>query len=137
MADAAKSCTLYLNSKAEIFTLHEDPVNRPKGRHLFIRESWEQTCKPMYWYIAFGAMYNGKKVIITPCVVRLKGYVDTRALLYVLLETMCNRPRYDGLCVNLATDDVFIVQDVAASAIEFCFQGILGSAPKACSSTSL
>lgn len=121
MTDAAKSCTLSLNNRDETFTLQQDPINRPKGRHVFTRQSWELTFKAMYWYLAFGAMYNGKKVFVTPCVVRLKGYVDVRALLYVLLETMCNRPRYDGLCVNLETNDVFIVHDVATITTECLF----------------
>jgi len=119
MTDAARSCTLVLNKQAETFVHYVDPINKPKGRQLFLRESWQLMYEPLYWYLAIGAIFTGKTVIVTPCMVRLKGNAEVLVVLYALLETMCNRPRYDGLCVQLETKAAFIVENIASVAIDF------------------
>jgi len=33
------------------------------------------------------------------------------------METMCNRPRYDGLCVNIRSGEVFFVQNIVSRVV--------------------
>lgn len=118
MTDSLGSCTLRLNGEDETFKYHRDLINGSKARKLFKRASWDEMFRPLYWYFAFGALLTSSKVLITPCVVRLKGYGNVEVVLYAILETMCNRPRYDGLCINFETLEVLIVQEIPSAVKE-------------------
>jgi hypothetical protein len=113
MSDSSNSCTFSLNGTEETFKYRNDPINGTKARKLFLRDSWETMFQPLYWYTAFGALISHGKTNLTPCSITLSGTVRSDSVvLYAILETMCNRPRYDGLCINLTSDEVFLVKDI-------------------------
>lgn len=115
-----------LNGKSEVFEHHVDPINLSSSRKLFKRASW--VLPPLYWYDIYGAMMTGQgkgKSLITPCAFRNK-----KGAIYVLVaigETLCNRPRYDGLVVdhenNVASFVPNIVNVVDELLLEFPFDG--------------
>lgn len=99
VADRDKTCSIRLNGKTELFIAVVDPINGSATRRLFTRASW--TTPPLYWYIAYGAMTVSSGVtVVTPCVC---GDNDDTVCVSIL-ETRCNRPRYNCLFYNIATD---------------------------------
>jgi hypothetical protein len=108
IGDSNKSFTVALNGQNETFTYVADPVNGSKARKMFLRQSWNFA--ELYWYRVFGAMATTKGVLATPCVVEMKdgGVV----ILQGILETMCNRPRYDALVYDPEKKEVSIVRKI-------------------------
>lgn len=106
IGDSNKSFTIALNGQDETFIYVVDPVNGSKARKMFLRQSWDFA--ELYWYRVFGAMATTKGVLATPCVVEMKdgGVV----ILQGILETMCNRPRYDALVYDPQKKEVSIVR---------------------------
>ena len=93
ISDAKQTFVLDLNGKKETFVYDFDPINSSRSRKIFKRTSW--THKELYWYNVFGAMHSNKGPIITPCAVQLTN--GSTVVLIAILETMCNRPRYDAI----------------------------------------
>lgn len=111
VADSNKSFSICLNGNEEEFVFISDPVNSSTARKMFSRQSW--THPELYWYRVFGAMATGKRMLITPSVIELKGSVS-KFVLCAVLETMCYRPRYDGLVYSLDKKTVQILQDLVS-----------------------
>lgn len=111
IADSERTFSIVLNGEKEDFKFVVDPVNGSASRKLFIRQSWKHPA--LYWYRVFGAIATGKKMLISPCVIELKNGGPT-LVLSAILETMCNRPRYDGLVYSTYNQDAFILKDVMA-----------------------
>jgi hypothetical protein len=105
ISDANKMFVLELNRRKESFVYDFDPINASRSRKLFKRTSWMQ--KDLYWYNVFGAMHSQKGPIITPCAVEL---TNETVILVAILETMCNRPRYDALVYDPSTKKASIVK---------------------------
>lgn len=114
MTDSSKSCAIPLNGLLETFLFLNDPINKRKCK-LFKRKSWEDMFPLLYWYVAFGVYLTPSTQIVTPCIVFLKEWGDKPFVLYAILETMCNRPRYDGLCVDHEKGEVHIVEYLVSS----------------------
>jgi hypothetical protein len=114
MTDSSKSCKISLNGLDETFEYDFDPVNGSKQRKLFKRMSWDSMFQSLYWYIAYGAMISSGMFLLAPCVINLDGYPDGSIVLYAILGTMCNRPRFDGLLFNIGSKDIFIVQNIVS-----------------------
>lgn len=117
-----KAFTTVLNGKNESFEFIHDPINGTAFRMLFRRKSC--SIRLLYWYNLIGAMLiptkkkiKGCMLLITPCVVQLHSTEDTHLLL-ICLETMCNRPRYDGLLINMRTKVASIQKEVLSTISE-------------------
>lgn len=115
--DSRKACVIALNGTDETFIYVHDPVNGTKHRKLFKRMSWDENFALLYWYTAFGAICTKETFIVTPCVIGLKNYAEGTVVLYAVMETMCHRPRYDGLCVNIRSGEVFFVQNIVSRVV--------------------
>lgn len=112
MSDSSKSCEVQLNGVRETFIFNFDPINHSKARKIFKRKSWDDMFRDLYWYLPFGAIITTTNSIVTPCVAQWKASSRSGpVVLYAILETMCNRPRYDSFCIDLDKRDVFIVQN--------------------------
>lgn len=110
VGDSNKAFSIILNGNKEEFKYFSDPVNGSAARKLFTRKSWSHPA--LYWYRAYGAMATGKRVMISPSVIELKG--GQRLVLCAIFETMCNRPRYDGLVYSFDQNIAYIVKDLLA-----------------------
>jgi hypothetical protein len=106
--DRNGSFMVRLNRRDLLYSYVCNPVKYGGGRKMF-------KCVPgmdklLYWWLAFGAMISCGKLILTPCIIELR---DGRiCLLQCLLETMCFRPRYDGLIVDLETNEVTVFKNI-------------------------
>ncbi len=126
VSDAIKCFSVSLNQRMELFHYHSDPINLSGTRKLFQRASW--TYKPMYWYEMFGGMMTQRgKTLITPCAVRSK-----KGGVYILMgigETLCHRPRYDGLVIDIDTKKTDFVHNIGSfvdtTLLDYRFDGDL------------
>lgn len=116
VSDSHNMFSIDLNGNKEIFTFVSDPVNSSAARKMFTRKSWKHP--ELYWYRVFGAMATGKNIWISPCVIKLKADGPAHVLC-AILETMCYRPRFDGLVYSSATNTVSIIKNFGAA-----FKGI-------------
>lgn len=105
--DQSKSFVLNVNGRPETFVDASDLISG-NSRKLFTRKSWQ--FKELYWYHVFGAISSTKGALITPCVILLKD--GGRVVLNAILETMCNRPRYDGLIYDLEKEEIVLMRQL-------------------------
>lgn len=114
--DANKKFNIFLNGKSEEFSLIYDPVNRSSTRKLCIKHS--NAKKDLYWYKYVGILSSinaktrkGPRMLVAGATVSIKG-MDNSFVLSDILETMCHKPRYDGLVYNLKTKEVSIFKGI-------------------------
>lgn len=110
--DKDRKFSIILNGAEETYKHFYDPVSGSKTRMLFRRESWDNQFGELYWYQCYGAMSTPKCILITPCVVDFKN--GSRYCLMSIFETMCNRPRYDAIVVNMDSWEACIVKNIVS-----------------------
>lgn len=124
-ADSFRCFNVVLNGKSELFTFYVDPIEAGK-RKLFQRASWPTPL--LYWYNIFGGIMTPRgKTLITPSAFR-----DKKGNIYVLMaigQTLCSRPRYDGLVVAIEDDKATFVKNISGFVseclLDFPFDGAL------------
>ena len=114
MTDSSKSCVIPINGQLETYLFVNDPVNKRKCK-LFKSKYWEVMFRSLYLYVVFGVYITASTFIITPCTVYLKAWDHKPFVLYAILETMCNKPRYDGLCIDREKGEVFIMKSLVTN----------------------
>jgi hypothetical protein len=114
--DLNKKFNIILNGKYEEFSLIYDPVNRLSTRKVCIKYS--NAKKDLYWYKYVGILSGintktrkGPRMLVSGATVSIKG-MDDSFVLSDILETMCHKPRYDGLVYNLKTKEVSILKGI-------------------------
>jgi len=107
--DSSKSATVTLHGINIRFDFLNNPV-KYTNRKMFTRV--DGITKLLYWWYVFGAMIVNGKLLLTPCVVQLND--GRNVLVECILETMCFRPRYDGLCIDLDTNVVSVERNIGA-----------------------
>ena len=117
--DRTKTFTFQVNGVVESYKYMFDPVNGSKSRKLFTRMSCPIPL--LYGYNCFGAMCvpkNKKKpgqpnVYILPIYGQmLLDIGPVEVLIHTILETRCNRPRYDALVTDIITCETSIVRNI-------------------------
>ena len=107
--DKSFSVTFNINAEDVTFCYENNPVKYLTRKVFKVSRG---VTKPLYWWFVFGAMISAGKLVFSPCVVEL---ADGRiVLLECILETMCFRPRYDGLCVNLSDLSVTVERNIGS-----------------------
>lgn len=118
VSNAIRCFNITLNGRSELFTFFFDPVESGT-RKLYKRTSW--TIEPLYWYDIFGGMMTTRgKTLITPCAFRdKKGNIH---ILMAIAQTLCNRPRYDGLVVAFEDDKPSFIKNIGSFVSEILLE---------------
>jgi hypothetical protein len=112
-----------LHGRNETYRYLHDPVNRGTSRKLFTRTSCDIPL--LYGYDLYGiCMTHRSNAIICPLFVTLRGTAPTETRQFVLIsigETLCNKPRYDGLLVDFKDNSAFWYRNIINSIEIFHF----------------
>ena len=116
--DSSKTFSIEVNGAVETYKYVHDPVNGSRTRKLFTRLGC--TIPLLYGYNCFGGMSvpanrkrpNQPTVFVLPMLATIATETgpDEIVLIHAIMETRCNRPRYDALITAVRTDKTSIVK---------------------------
>jgi hypothetical protein len=124
--DSNKKFNIMLNDINEEFSLVSDPINRSLSKRLCIKIS--NTKDDLYWYNYVGILSGnqskfrkGPRMLVAGATILIRDSTD-KFVLSDILETRCNKPRYDGLVVNLRTKEAAIIKNIPKLVTDIDFE---------------